>query len=64
MRSGKRHLLEETELPNQEKIRIPGEKESNKSLGKLEKDSIKQVERKEKLKMSISEGRGNYWKPK
>ena len=38
------------ELPNQEKIRILGEKETYKYLGMLEADTIKQVEMKEKIK--------------
>ena len=39
MRSGKRHMAEGMELPNQEKML--GEKESYKYLGILESDSIK-----------------------
>ena len=38
------------ELQNQEKIRTLGEKETFKYLGILEADTIKQVEKKEKLK--------------
>ena len=30
MKSGKRHLTDEMELPNQDKIRMPGEKETYK----------------------------------
>ena len=48
MRSGKRHTTEGIELPNQEKIRILGEKENYKYLGVLEADTIKQMEMKEK----------------
>ena len=42
--------MEGIELPNQEKIRIPREKETSKYLGILEADTIKQVEMKEKIK--------------
>ena len=38
------------ELPNQDKIRTPGEKETYKYLSILEADTIKQVEMKEKIK--------------
>ena len=38
------------ELPNQDKIRTLGEKETNKYLGILEADTIKQVEMKDKIK--------------
>ena len=38
------------ELPNQDKIRTLGEKETYKYLGILETDSIRQVEMKEKIK--------------
>ena len=50
MKSGKRQIIKEVELPNQEKIRIHGEKEDYKYLGILEVDSIKQAERKEKTR--------------
>ena len=50
MKSGKQHL---TELLNQDKIRMLGEKEIYKYLSILEADIIKQVEMKEKIK-SIS----------
>ena len=40
MKSGKRHLTDEIELPNQDKIKY---------LGILEADTIKQVERKNKI---------------
>ena len=49
MKSGKRHLTDETERPNQDKIRILGEKETYKYLGILETDTIKQVEMKDKI---------------
>ena len=50
MRSGKQHLADGIELPNQDKIRILGEKETYKYLGILEADTIKQEEMKEKIK--------------
>ena len=43
--SGKRHLMDIMELPNQDKIRTLKEKETN----KLEGDTIKQEEMKKKL---------------
>ena len=48
MKSGKRHLTDGIELPNQDKIRTLEEKETYKYLGILEADTIKQVEIKEK----------------
>ncbi len=47
------------ELPNQDKIRTLGEKETYKYLGILEADTIKQVEMKEKIK-NISGELENY----
>ena len=49
MKSGKRHMTEGVELPNQVIIRTPREKESYKYLGILEADTIKQVKMKEKI---------------
>ena len=49
----KRHLTDGLKLPIQDKIRTLGEKETNKYLGILETDTIKQVEMKENIK-SIS----------
>ena len=49
MKSGKRHLTDGIELPNQDKIRMLREKETYKYLGILEADTIKQVEMKEKI---------------
>ena len=49
MRSGKRHLTDGMELPNQDKIRTLGEKETDKYLGILEANTVKQVEIKEKI---------------
>ena len=40
-------MMEGMELPNQEKIRILGKKETYKYFGILEADTIKQVEMKE-----------------
>ena len=54
MKSGKQNPTDGTELPNQVKIRTLGEKETNKYLGILEADTVKQVEMKEKLRKSIS----------
>ena len=53
MKSGKRHLTDEMELPNQNKIRTLGEEETYKYLGSLEADTIKQ-RRKKKLRKNIS----------
>ena len=50
MKSGKRHLNDAIELPNQDKIRTLGEKEIYKYFGIFEADTIKQVEMKEKIK--------------
>ena len=50
MKSGKQHLTDGMELPNQDKIRTIGEKETYKYLGILDDDTIKQVETKEKIK--------------
>ena len=49
MKSGKRHLTDGKELPNQDKIRTIAENETNKYLGILEADTIKQVEMKNKI---------------
>ena len=55
MKSGKWHLTDRMELPNQDKIRTLGEKEIYKYLGILETNTIKQVEMKEKkLRKNIS----------
>ena len=50
MKSGKRHLTDGIELPNQDKIRTLAENETYKYLGILEADTIKQVEMKKKCK--------------
>ena len=49
MKIVKRHLTDGMELPNQDKIRMLGEKETCKYLGILEADTIKQEEMKEKI---------------
>ena len=49
MKSGKRHMTDGIELPNQEKIRTLGENETYKYLGILEADTIKQVEMKNNI---------------
>ena len=49
MKSGKRHMTDGMELPNQDKFRTLGENETYKYLGILEADTIKQVEMKEKI---------------
>ena len=54
MKSRKRHITDGMELPNQEKNRTLGEKETFKYLGIMETDTIKQVVMKEKIKKSIS----------
>ena len=43
-------MIDGIELPNQEKIRIVGEKETCKYLGILEANTIKEAEMKEKIK--------------
>ena len=50
MKSGKRHLTDGIELPNEDKIRILGGNESYKYLDILEADTIKQVKMKEGIK--------------
>ena len=49
MKSGKWHLTDGMELPNQDKIRTPAENEICKYLSILEVDTIIQVERKNKI---------------
>ena len=61
MKSRKRHMTDGVELPNQEKIRTLGEKETYKYSRILEADTIKQVEmKKKKIKKSISGERESY----
>ena len=54
MKSGKRHLADGIELPNEDKIRTLGEKKTYNYLVILEADTIKQVLMKEKIINSIS----------
>ena len=54
IKSGKPHLTDGMEQPNQDKIRTLGQKETYKYLGILEADTIKQVEMKEKILKYIS----------
>ena len=49
MKSGKQHLTDGIELPNQDKIRTLAENETYNYLGILEADTIKQVEMKNKI---------------
>ena len=49
MKSGKRHLTDGMELPNQDKIRTLAENETYKYLCILDADTIKQVEMKDKI---------------
>ena len=52
------------ELPNEDKIRTFGEKETNKYLEILEVDTIKHAEIREKIKKRNTSGkRENYSKP-
>ena len=55
MKSGKRHITDGIELPNQDKIRTLAENETYKYLGILEADTIKQVEMKKKNSKRISQ---------
>ena len=50
MKCSERHLTDGIVLPNQDKIRTLGEKETYKYLAILEADTIKRVEMKEKIK--------------
>ena len=52
IKSGKQHLTDGMELPNQDKIKRAREKKVYKYLGILEADSIKQVEMKKRLGVS------------
>ena len=60
MKSGKWHMTDGTELPNQDKIRTLGENETYKCLGILEADFVKQVEMKDKILKNISGELQNY----
>ena len=50
IKSGNRHLTDGMELPNQDKIRMPGEKNTYKYLGIFKANTIKQQEMKETIK--------------
>ena len=54
-KSGKRHLTDGIELPNQDKIRTLAENETYKYLGILEADTIKQGEMKNQNFKRISQ---------
>ena len=62
MKSGKRHMTDRMELPNQDEIRTLGENETYKYLAILEADSIKQMEMKDQIQKSISRELENYSK--
>ena len=55
IKRSQRHLTDGRELPNQNQIRTPGEKETYKSLGTLEADTIKQMEMKDEIQKRISQ---------
>ena len=55
IRSGKRHITEGVELPNQVVIGTLGEKETYKCLGILEADTMKQQEMKENFFKRVSQ---------
>ena len=63
MKIRKRHWVEGIELPNQDKIRTLGEKETYKYLGIVEVDTIKHAEMKEKIKEDTPGERETYSKP-
>ena len=50
MKSGKRHMTDGMELPNYDRIRTLEEKETNKYLGILGADIIKQVQMKDTIR--------------
>ena len=50
MKSGKRHITDRMELPNQDKLRTLGENETYKYLDILDANTIKQVEMKDNIK--------------
>ena len=54
MQSGKRQTTEWIERPNQDKIRTLEEMETYKYFGILEADTIKNAEKKEKMKNRIT----------
>ena len=50
MKSGKRHMTDGMELPNHDRIRTLEENETEKYLGILEADTIKQVQIKDMIR--------------
>ena len=60
MKSGKRHMTDGMEQPNQDKNRTPRENETSKYSGILEADTIKQVEMKDKIQKNNSGELENY----
>ena len=60
MKSGKQHLMDGMEQPNQEKIRTLGEKETNKYLGILMRHHQTGSAERKKLRKSISGELENY----
>ena len=62
MKTGKQHLTNRMEPPNQNKIRTLREKETYKYLGILEADTIKQVEMIEKIKNILEESESSLSK--
>ena len=50
IKSGKRHMTDGMELPNHDKIRTLREEETNKYLGILDADTIKQMQIKDKIR--------------
>ena len=61
MKSGKRHMTDGIELPNQDRIRTLEEKETYKYLGILEADTIKQVQMKDNPKRISQENAKTTW---
>ena len=58
MKSGKRHLTDGLEQPNQDKIRTLAGNETYKYLGILGVDTIKKVEMKDKMQKEYTLGKG------
>ena len=60
---GKRHMMERVGLPNQDKNKTLGEKETYKNVRVSEADTIKQAEMNEKIKSEYSRGQVLEIKP-
>ena len=60
MKSGKRHMTDGMELPNHDRIRTLEENETNKYLGILEADTIKQVKMKDIIRKEYLRRTRNY----